>query len=85
MESEETIERVIMNRSNGELGLGIRLRFMDKYPREDLGKMGGYSISLEPSSLDAWAVFSGADDSSGPWLLISQQEIIDKIEDLGSL
>lgn len=76
----ETIERVLFNPSNGKLAVGVRLRFMDKYPDEPLGKLGDYSLRIEPTGCDAWAI----DNEAGIYILVPG-DIIGKIEDLGEL
>lgn len=79
----ETIERVLYNPKNGKLAIGIRLRFIDKYPRESLGAFDGkYSIWLEPDQQDAWAI----DNEDGVWVLVPQEFFSTTgIEDWGPL
>lgn len=77
----ETIERVLFNPKNGKLAVGIRLRFMDKYHEESLGAFDGkYSLRLEPTGCDAWAI----DNEDGYWLTVTS-ELLQNIEDLGPL
>lgn len=77
----ETCERVLINVGNGKLGVGIRLRFMDKYHSEALGKLAGYSLKLEPDGCDAWAI----DNEQGIYIVVAEPELIAKLEDLGPL
>lgn len=81
----ESVERVIMNKDNGSIGLGIAVTFHEKYHHEELGKMEGYRISLSKNEPDGWLLFSGANDASGPWIFINNDVIKDKIEVLGEL
>lgn len=78
----DTIERVLFNPVNGQLAVGIRVRFMDKYPERSLGAFDGkYKISLEPQECDGWAI----DNEHGVWFLISNTKLLKGIEDLGPL
>lgn len=77
----DTIERVLFNPRNGKLAIGIRLRFMDKYHEESLGAFDGkYSIKLEPTKEDAWAI----DNEDGIWIVV-HESVVGDIEDLGPL
>lgn len=85
-ESEsETILRIVMNSETGEVGLGIKLAFMNKRQEHELDNLPGFSIQLAPTKPDAWALFAGADDAEGPWMMVSKPEYLEKIEDIGPL
>jgi hypothetical protein len=77
----ETIERVLFNPRNGELAVGIRLRFMDKYERQDMGPGFGYTISCEPRDHDAWGI---QDHGTGWWVVVTA-DLASFLEDLGPL
>lgn len=86
----DTIQRVLINKKNGMLGLGIRVRYHDKYHAEDVslgpGPQKGYTLRLEPEEFDCWAIFSGDENNvefNGPWLLVPGLKT--EIEDLGPL
>lgn len=78
----ETIERVVMNRINGNISIGIRISFFDKYQNHSLDNLEGYQISISSNKPEGWLIFAGRDNASGPWMFIN----LDKnIEDLGPL
>ncbi len=77
---DNTIERVLFNPNNGKLAVGIRLRFMDKYHSEEITTLDNYSLRLEPTECDAWAI----DNEDGIWIVVAS-ELIGDIEDLGNL
>lgn len=78
----DTIERVLFNPYNGKLAIGIRLRFMDKYPSESMGAFEGkYELRIDPVELDAWAI----DNEDGIWIVIPNDKYTKMIEDLGPL
>lgn len=83
--SQETVERVIMNKETGAIALGIRVSFFDKYYANNIGALDGYQISLSSNEPDGWLIFSGDNDAAGPWMFINQKFIGSKIEDLGAL
>ena len=78
----ETIERVLFNPNNGKLAIGIRIRFIDKYPEESLGAFDNkYSLRLEPTECDGWAI----DNQDGIWILVANGPLTTALEDLGEL
>lgn len=82
MSDSQTIERVLINIENGKLGVGIRVRFMDKYHQQDVSAFDSkYKVYVEPTEPDAWAV----DNEDGVWFVIANGDLIKQIEDLGPL
>lgn len=79
----ETVERLLINKKTGELGIGIRVAFLDKYFSQELSKIEGYSISVMPSESDGWIIF--ANDKNGAWLYVNNESVNDRVEDLGEL
>lgn len=81
----KSVERILMNKNSGELGIGIRLAFMDKRETQEVASLPGYSVLLTPNEPDAWAIFAGDEDAAGPWLLVADPKRISLFEDLGEL
>jgi len=79
----QTIERVLIG-PGGEMAVGIRLRFFDKYHCEPIAALTGYEIRLEPSGVDAWAICNSPDPLVGPWVMVSADNL-KECEDLGEL
>lgn len=80
-EKDGTVERVLLNPSNGKIAVGFRLRFMDKYHGEDIGGFDGkYNLKIEPTNCDAWAI----DNEQGIYVVV-HESLLKDIEDLGPL
>lgn len=72
---------VIMNKETGHTSLGIKISFFDKYDVDnELDVFDGYSIGFLPSKPDGWLIFSGDDDSEGPWMYCKSEMIEEKTE-----
>ena len=77
----ETIGRVLFNRRNGKLAVGIRLRFMDKYQSEPISAFGdAYEMRIEPTGVDAWAI----DNEQGIYVVVPT-DLLGDVEDWGPL
>lgn len=80
----ETVERVLMAK-NGNISIGIRVAFHDKYHAEDMGALAGYRIALTASEPEGWLVFHGEPEANGPWIYFDKKFIAENCEDLGPL
>lgn len=81
----DTVERVIVSKVNGEIGVAIRVSFYDKAHREALGKMEGFSISLSSNEYEGWIYQDFSSDGIPVWIFINKDYFERSCEILGEL
>lgn len=81
----ETVEQVILNKVNGEIGVAIRVSFYDKVHKEPLGKMENYSISLSKNEYEGWIYQDFSNKGIPVWIFINKDYFESACEILGEL
>ncbi len=77
---------ILINKETGELGLGIKIDFHDKFEStNEMCKMEGYSIGFRPVQHDGWLLFSGDNEAEGPWLYMKAEAVDSRVEIYGEL
>ncbi len=79
---KESVEKILMNKTTGHLGLGIRVSFYDKFQREETNGLPGYSLIIAKAGFDGWLIYSGGEaeckEGDGPWVY-APEKLIQKI------
>lgn len=80
----ETVEKVILSKVNGEIGIAIRVSFYDKAHREPLAKMKDFSISLSSNEYEGW-IYQDFVNETPIWVFINKDFFEERCEILGPL
>ena len=80
-----TVERVLLNKNNGNLGIGIRVSFYDKAPDFPLAKLDGYSLRLASEDYEGWIIEDALQDGTRIWYYVNKSFVEEKTEILGEL
>lgn len=76
----KTVEKVLYNPHTDKIGVGIRIKFMDKKETLKLDKLENYSIQLSSDECDGWII----DNQEGFWIYFNNN-IFDEIVLIGDL
>lgn len=76
-----TVERVLLHKETGRLGVGIRVSFYDKVQDFPLKNMDGYSIRLSTEDYDGWLI----DNESNIWIFVTKELAEKTLDFLGEL
>lgn len=81
----KSVERILINKKTGVVGIGIRVCFFDKIHQETFGKYDEFSILLSIGDIDGWLIYTPQSDEAaisskegnGPWVLF-RNDVVDE-------
>lgn len=81
----ETVEKVLMNKKTGQLGIGIAITFHEKYHQESSRSLNDYTIAFILSEPDGWIVSGNGFNDRVAWVFVNTESVNKYLEVLGEL